>query len=431
MIIVKTYEEAYRYLYNSLPMFQRQGPTAFRKDLINTRTLCELTGNPQSKLKCIHVAGTNGKGSVSHIIAAGLQAQGYRVGLCTSPHYRDFRERIKINGEYIDGQYIVDFINYYHEAFQDIRPSFFELTTVMAFNYFADSKVDFAVIETGLGGRLDSTNVITPLLSVITNISYDHQNVLGDTLPLIAGEKAGIIKLNVPVIIGESQPEVKDVFINKAAENNSKIYFADEILSVDTFREDSGRLDFKFHKEGANWRPLLHTSLTGDYQKKNIITAFAALSVLAQNISIDFDKIWDFMPKMSSRVNFMGRWQILGTSPLIIADSGHNEAGIAGIVSELERTPHQQLFMIMGFVSDKEHDKVFSLLPKDAAYYWVKADIPRAMDPEELRSEASKFDLHGSAYYDLKQAIDDAKLEAKPEDLIFIGGSIYVLGEVI
>jgi dihydrofolate synthase / folylpolyglutamate synthase len=418
-------------MYESLPMYQRVGSAAYKKDLTNTIKLCESIDNPQNKLKTIHIAGTNGKGTVTHIIAGGLQAQGFKVGVYTSPHYKDFRERIKINGEYISKRYIIDFLNQYAEDLEKIQPSFFEMTVGLAFLYFADQNVDYAVIETGLGGRLDSTNVIFPLLSVITNISFDHQSMLGNTLVEIAGEKAGIIKKNIPVIIGEKQNETDQIFIRKAEEMSSTIHFASDYIQI---KEKDSSVNSKVYDVMYNhkrWIDVLKTDLTGPFQDRNIITGLYALKLLSKDIKIDEVKLKDFFPTLKSKTGYIGRWQIMGSDPLIIADSAHNEGGLKIILKELLHYKYNKLHIILGFVNDKELDSVLSLFPKHAIYYFAKANIPRGLDAEVLKSEGKKYGLSGNSYKSVRKAFSSAKIKAKPDDLIFIGGSIFVVAEAI
>ena len=412
-------------------MYQRLGSAAYKKDLTNTIKLCESTGNPQNRIKTIHIAGTNGKGTTTHIIAGGLQAQGYKVGVYTSPHYKDFRERIKINGFYIPKSYIIDFLNRYSKDLEEIQPSFFEMTVAMAFLYFADEKVDFAVIETGLGGRLDSTNVINPLLAVITNISFDHQSMLGNTLPAIAGEKAGIIKNNIPVIIGERQKELEQIFINKAKEMSAQIHFAtDHIQIIETgFSQLKKSYTVVYNKHP--WIENLSTDLTGPFQERNIITGMYALKLLSEKININIDKLKDFFPNLKSKTGYIGRWQVLGSDPMIIADSAHNEGGLKIIMNEIQDLKYKKLHMILGFVNDKELSTVLEFFPKNAIYYFAKANIPRGLDAELLKTESEKYGLLGNSYSSVRKAFAAAKIKAHADDLIFIGGSIFVVAEVI
>lgn len=430
MTALKSYKETINYLFQKLPMYQRDGASAYKKDLTNSLNLCKMAGNPQDKIKCIHIAGTNGKGTTSHIVAAGLQAQGYAVGVYTSPHYKDFRERIKINGQFIDLKYITNFLNKYRAEIEAIEPSFFELTVVLAFSWFADQHIDFAVIETGLGGRLDSTNVITPILSIITNISFDHQNMLGDTLDQIASEKADIIKPNVPVIIGETQKVIEQVFINKANQVNAPILFADQHLNAKII-EAHPYLSFQLHLDGTLWNKPLHTTLSGPFQYKNIITGLFALHFLSTHIAIDMDKVWEFMQDMSNKTKYSGRWQTLGLEPLIIADSAHNEGGLTIVTQQIAQIKAKHKHIVLGFVNDKTLDLILGLFPKNATYYWAKANVPRGLDAINLKAKAAEFGLHGNAYSSVRKAFAAAKIKAQKDDFIYIGGSIFVVAEVI
>ncbi len=412
-------------------MYQRLGSAAYKKDLTNTIKLCEYTGNPQNNIKTIHIAGTNGKGTTTHIIAGGLQAQGYKVGVYTSPHYKDFRERIKINGTYIPKRFIIDFLNRYSKELEEIQPSFFEMTVAMAFLYFDEEKVDFAVIETGLGGRLDSTNVIIPLLSVITNISFDHQSMLGNTLAEIAGEKAGIIKNNIPVIIGESQKETDHVFIQKAIEMSAPVYFAnDHIQLTQTGFTDQNKIyNIKYNQQ--IWIENLTTDLSGPFQERNIITGMYALKQLSETVNINIEKLKLFFADLKSKTGYFGRWQILGSNPLIIADSAHNEGGLKIILREIQELKYKNLHIIIGFVNDKELSSVLELFPKKAIYYFAKANIPRGLNAALLKTEGEKYGLSGKSYISVRKALAAAKIKAHSDDLVFIGGSIFVVAEVI
>lgn len=412
-------------------MYQRLGSAAYKKDLTNTIKLCEYTGNPQNNIKTIHIAGTNGKGTTTHIIAGGLQAQGYKVGVYTSPHYKDFRERIKINGTYIPKRFIIDFLNRYSKELEEIQPSFFEMTVAMAFLYFDEEKVDFAVIETGLGGRLDSTNVIIPLLSVITNISFDHQSMLGNTLAEIAGEKAGIIKNNIPVIIGESQKETDHVFIQKAIEMSAPVYFAnDHIQLTQTGFTDQNKIyNIKYNQQ--IWIENLTTDLSGPFQERNIITGMYALKQLSETVNINIEKLKLFFAVLKSKTGYFGRWQILGSNPLIIADSAHNEGGLKIILREIQELKYKNLHIIIGFVNDKELSSVLELFPKKAIYYFAKANIPRGLNAALLKTEGEKYGLSGKSYISVRKALAAAKIKAHSDDLVFIGGSIFVVAEVI
>lgn len=421
-------------MYAQLPMYQRVGEAAFKKNLDNTIKLCSIVGNPQDTFQSIHIAGTNGKGTTTHIIAAGLQAQGYKVGVYTSPHYKDFRERIKINGEYISKKYVIDFIQSNKAHLEDIKPSFFEMTVALAFSYFADEHVDFAVIETGLGGRLDSTNVISPLISVITNISFDHQNMLGNTLPEIAGEKAGIIKKSVPVVIGEYQKEVAYVFEDKARALQSNLTFAEHELDLVPYEENdttSIAYDVKIRDFGSTWIEHLKTDLHGPFQEKNLKTGLYALFLLSKTVAIDPLKIVPFFKSLSEHTKYMGRWQVLSHQPYVLIDSAHNIGGLQLVLGELAKIEYARLHMVLGFVNDKDLHDIFKLLPKDAHYYWAKANIPRGLDAMKLKEDGMSYGLAGKSYISVKKAKAAALKSAKPNDVVYIGGSIFVVAEVI
>ncbi|MEM8523202.1 MAG: folylpolyglutamate synthase/dihydrofolate synthase family protein [Bacteroidota bacterium] len=427
-----TYQQTLNYLFQQLPMFQRVGAMAFKKDLTNIKALCKLLGNPQERFLSIHLAGTNGKGSTAHILAAVLQAHGLKVGVHTSPHYRDFRERIKINGELAAEQFVIDFVEKYKEAWQDIQPSFFELAVAMAFQYFAEQKVEVAIIETGLGGRLDSTNIITPILSVITNISYDHQQFLGDTLPEIAGEKAGIIKRNVPVVIGEKQEEVTHVFEEKAKKENAPIQYASDCINAHFLDNNLHHSTFDIYKNDELWYEKLEVNLIGNYQRLNLQTALQALELLPSNLfELEEQRLREGLKNLKKSTHFLGRWQVLSETPLILADSAHNEAGIRSVMQYLYNFSFAQLHIVLGFANDKDLDKVLPLFPKNAIYYFVKADVPRGLNAQILMEKAKAFDLLGQSYASVKIGLESAKKSAKEKDLIYVGGSIFVLAEVV
>ena len=431
MFPIKSYKSALSYIFAKLPMYHRVGQVAYKKDLTNTIRLCEAAGNPQDKIKTIHIAGTNGKGTTTHIIAGGLQSQGYKVGVYTSPHYKDFRERIKINGQYITSKFIVNFLNKHHETIELVDPSFFEVTVAMAFAYFESEKVDFAIIETGLGGRLDSTNIINPLLSVITNISYDHQNLLGDTLQAIAGEKAGIIKEKVPILIGERQSEVEQVFIDKAKTMSAPITFAEDNLKLTLLQSANGTKEYQAKYQDEIWLKSLKTTISGPFQDKNLVTGLCALKMLSKQIEINDAQLMHFFPDLIQKTAYMGRWQVLGQRPLIIADSAHNEGGLKLVINELTTIKKTHLHIVMGFVNDKDLSKVLALFPKDATYYFAKANIPRGLEASALQTIAKEFQLIGKSYTSVNKAFAAAHKKAQPEDLIFVGGSIFVVAEVL
>jgi dihydrofolate synthase/folylpolyglutamate synthase len=427
------YQQTLDFLYSKLPMFTRVGASAFKKDLTNTLILCEALGNPQEKFKTIHVAGTNGKGSTSHMLAAVLQAQGYKTGLYTSPHLKDFRERIRINGKMMAKKEVVNFVKTQRQKIEEIEPSFFEATVAMAFDYFAKQEVDIAVIEVGLGGRLDSTNIIRPELSVITNISLDHTNMLGNTIEEIAGEKAGIIKKNIPVVIGESQDKSKDVFIRKAEEMNTPIIFADSILSAADFKVKNNKLQLSVFEDEELKYSKLNCDLTGIYQHKNILTVIEALSVLDQRTTFKIDpiNIYKGLAQVKKLTGLQGRWQTLQKNPLVICDTGHNEAGIAEVLKNIAQTKYTKLHIVFGMVKDKDITKVLSMMPAHATYYFAKPDIERGLIAEELKEQAATFGLLGNAYSSVVNAKAAAVKAAEENDLVFIGGSTFVVAEAL
>lgn len=416
-------------------MYHRIGSAAYKADLNNTIALVNLIDNPQKKFKSIHIAGTNGKGSVSHLLSSILQASGLKVGLYTSPHLKDYRERIRINGKVIEEEYVTNFVENYKISFDEIKPSFFEWTVALAFKYFAESDIDIAVVETGLGGRLDSTNIIIPFLSIITNISYDHTALLGDSLQNIAYEKAGIIKQNVPIVVGESTDASKNVFIDRANDLNAPIYFADKLYSINNIKytdETIPKLKIDVCCDNKIIHKDLICQLIGNYQQKNILTVVASINLL-KNIGYNIaDKdIYMGFANVVDTTGLMGRWQILNKEPLTIADVGHNIDGITEIVKQINITPHHQLHFVIGMVNDKDIDGVLALLPKHATYYFCKPNIPRGMDANTLMDNAIKFDLKGKAYQSVALAFDDAKNNAATNDMIFVGGSNFVVAEVI
>ncbi len=427
-----TYAETLDYLYNKLPMFSRIGAAAFKKDLTNTIALCEALDNPQNKFKTIHVAGTNGKGSTSHMLAAVLQNAGYKTGLYTSPHLHDFRERIKINGMLCDEHFVVDFTQRIMPLIDEIEPSFFEITVAMAFDYFALQKVDIAIIEVGLGGRLDSTNIITPELSVITNIGYDHMNMLGNTLQLIASEKAGIIKPNIPVVIGEYIAETKPVFVDKAAVENAPIIFAQQKRYVAEFTNAHHQLQISVAEHGNDKREDYVLDLPGIYQTKNLVTVLEALHQLRlSGWNIPEDIVKKALHKVKKLTGFYGRWQLINEHPNIVLDVAHNEDGIKQLVEQLELTTYNHLHIVMGMVKDKDSTKVLQLLPKNAIYYFTKAHIPRALDEAELQATAATFNLQGHHYPAVNIALQSAVDKAQKDDLILVCGSVFIVAEVM
>ena len=398
------YKRSVEYLFQRLPMYQRSGIAAYKKDIGNIIKACKILNNPQKKIKTIHIAGTNGKGSTAHMLASILQEAGYKTGLYTSPHLKDFRERIKINGKTIDKKYIINFIKENQLEFEKINMSFFEFTVAMAFNYFTESKVDIAIIETGLGGRLDSTNIINPELSIITNIGLDHTNLLGNTIEKIAFEKAGIIKKNTPIIIGRKQDKTKEIFKSIAKEKNAKLYYNDNPKNI-------------------------ITDVKGDYQNENIGTAIKAIEVLNWNISNE--QINKGINNILKNTGLEGRWQKISENPLTICDVGHNEDGIKNILRQIEKTKFNKLHFIFGSVNDKVLTNVFKLLPKKAKYYFCAAKIDRALQTNILKQRAEEFNLYGDEFSSVNQAYINAKENASKDDLIFIGGSSFIVAEVL
>lgn len=426
------YKQTLDYLYSQLPMFTRVGAAAIKKDLTNTIALCNTLDNPHTKFKTIHVAGTNGKGSVSHILASVLQSAGYKTGLYTSPHLKDFRERIKINGEMIPQQFVVDFVANNKSLFTSISPSFFEMTVALCFDYFAKEEVEIAVIETGLGGRLDSTNIINPQLSVITNIGWDHMDMLGDTLELIAGEKAGIIKPNTHVVIGETQEETTQVFIDKAQNSNSPIVFADSGYSLNNFDNTGSISVCDVFKGNTSLLTQLQCELTGIYQQKNIITAIAAIEQLQQaGYKISENNIREGFAQVKTQTGLLGRWQKLSDSPLTYADTGHNLNGVQEVLKQLQLLQYKHLHMVWGMVKDKDISKILALLPTTATYYFCNAQIPRALAAENLQQQAIAFGLQGNAYPTVELAVQAAQKAAQPNDLVFVGGSTFIVAEAV
>ncbi|TKG96098.1 bifunctional folylpolyglutamate synthase/dihydrofolate synthase [Puteibacter caeruleilacunae] len=429
------YKETLEFLFEQLPMYQRQGAAAYKNDLGNTLVLDELFNHPHESFKTIHIAGTNGKGSVSHMLASVLQEAGLKVGLYTSPHLKDYRERIRVNGDPVSEDFVVNFVTDFKnsDAAKEISPSFFEFTVAMAFDYFRHSKVDVAVVEVGLGGRLDSTNIITPELSVITNISLDHTALLGNKVEVIAKEKAGIIKSEVPVVIGETQELTASVFNDFAARNNAPIIFADQQLQVEYSMKDlDGCQVIHFKNLSTDEHLQVGLDLLGIYQQKNVLTALCAIEQLRNaEWQITDENISTGLRCVKRNTGMCGRWQEIGWNPLIICDTGHNEAGVKNIVEQINQTPHQKLHMVIGVVNDKNVDGILELLPKDAEYYFTRASIPRALDQELLQEQAAKFELCGKTYADVSEALKAASNNSNEKDLIFVGGSTFVVAEVL
>lgn len=427
------YKKTIDYLFSQLPIFQRIGKAAYKADLVNTNLLDKHLKQPHKEYKIIHVAGTNGKGSVSHMLASVLQEAGYKTGLYTSPHYLDFRERIKVNGEFISKEYIVDFIEYNKHFIENLSPSFFELTVAMAFDYFRYEKIDVAVVEVGLGGRLDSTNIVTPLVSVITNIGHDHQQFLGDTLDKIAFEKAGIIKNEIPVVIGETQETTKPVFIKKAQELNSPIIFADEEITIPfsmltleqkqqvNVEDKSGRLLYKD----------LKLDLLGNYQLKNLKTVLQTIHILKKELEIQVDAIYNGVENTVNNTGIIGRFMTLGNNPRIICDAAHNQEGLTLLLEQINNIPHKKLHIIVGFVNDKSIDAIIQLFPKSADYYFTKADIPRALNETDVLKKFKQLDIEGVTLETVELAIKEATQKADKNDLILICGSTFIVAEAI
>ena len=401
-----TYKKTIDWMFSQLPMYQRQGKIAFKKDLTNILAFCNVLKHPEHKFKSIHVGGTNGKGSTSHIISSILQEAGYKVGLYTSPHLKNFTERIRINGKEVSQPFVVDFISKHKNFLEKQQLSFFEMTVGMAFDYFASESVDIAIIEVGLGGRLDSTNIINPEVSVITNIGYDHMQFLGETLKAIASEKAGIIKNNTPVVVGEKQDEVMDVFLEKASEMNAKIYFSSDIKH--------------------NYK----TDLLGSYQDRNIKTALKSLEVLKGFIILE-THIRQGLLNVVKNTNFKGRWQILQEKPKVICDTAHNKEGLQIVLHQLGNQSFKNLHIVLGVVNDKKLEELLPLFPKEASYYFCKPDIPRGLDKHELQLKANLFGLFGRTYESVNEAYLQAVSNADKEDLLFVGGSTFVVAEVV
>ena len=425
-----TYDETVQYLFNCAPPFQQVGGAAYKEGLSTTITLDNHLGNPHKKFQTIHIAGTNGKGSTSHTLAAILQECGYKVGLYTSPHLVDFRERIKVNGKVASREYVIRFVQENKAFFEPLNPSFFELTTAMAFNYFAEQEVDVAVIEVGLGGRLDCTNIITPKLSIITNISFDHTQFLGNTLAEIAGEKAGIMKPGVPVVIGETTPETKKVFCEKATSVKAPLIFAEKEPQLLSARQLSqGGFKYTTTSFGS-----IKGELGGDYQKKNTNTVLTAIAKLREcGFSIKDDAVQRGFANVCSITGFTGRWQRIGESPRIVCDAGHNTGGIKYIVEQLERESqrHTTLRIVFGMVNDKDIAAVLAMMPVNAVFYFTQASIKRAMPAHELMAKALSYGLKGNCYPTVQNALEAAKADSAASDFIFVGGSCFIVADLL
>ena len=426
------YQETLDWMFSQLPMYQRIGAAAYKADLNNTIALLNLLGNPHNNFKSVHVAGTNGKGSTSHMLASIFQEAGYKTGLYTSPHLRDFRERIRINGEMIPEEKVTAFIEAHQAEFQSMGLSFFEMTVGMAFDYFASEKIDIAIVEVGMGGRLDSTNLITPELSVITNIGLDHVQFLGDTLEKIAHEKAGIIKDGIPVVIGETQPETQPVFIETAAAHHSPICFADQVFDCDKIHiESQFKQQYDVWKNSELYLEACEIPLMGLYQRKNLTTVMCAANLLRQRFDLSDDDLRDGVANVIRNTHLMGRWQILNDDPLTIADTGHNVDGIREVVGQLAEMSYSKLHFVLGMVNDKDIDHVLQLLPHHCEYYFCKADIPRGLDANILAQKAFDLGLRGKVYDSVRDAYMSAVNAARFDDVVFVGGSNFIVAEVV
>jgi len=418
------------YLYNTLPMFSRMGSAAFKKDLTNITELCNYLGNPQKAFKTIHVGGTNGKGSVSHMLAAVLQTAGYKTGLYTSPHLKDFRERIKVDGTMISEENVVNFVEKVKTLSEDIQPSFFEITVAMAFDYFRAENVDIAIIEVGLGGRLDSTNIINPELSIITNIGWDHMNMLGNTLSEIAAEKGGIIKQNTPIVIGEKHPETENVFKSIATEKAAPIYFAEENYSIKDYSLQTASISITLQKENETFDTFI-LDLPGIYQTKNIKTVLQALDVLQQRgFAIEKEQIKTALAQTQKLTGLMGRWQVVHKNPTVVLEVAHNKDGMQQMLAHLQQLNYHHLHLVLGMVKDKEVEAVLELLPTNAQYYFTQAQIPRALAAADLKGKADVFGLNGNTFNDVNEALQAAIKNAAANDLIIVCGSIFLVAEV-
>lgn len=430
-----TYQQTLNYLYERLPMFSRIGKAALKPDLSNTIKLCEGLHNPENKFKSIHIAGTNGKGSVSHSLAAILQHAGYKTGLYTSPHLVDFRERIRINGQPVTEQWVVDFVAQHKKLIEEVQPSFFEITVIMAFQAFAEAGVDIAVIETGLGGRLDSTNVITPLLSIITNISYDHKDLLGNTLAEIAAEKAGIIKPGIPAVIGEQHDETERIFFEHSALKKSPLYYAQSLWGMVRVKQDLHYQYFKAVHNAKREMLDVKTDLLGNYQQHNIKTVLTSVEILASlGLNLTLGDSIDALSAVKKSTGLRGRWELLQEQPVVICDVAHNPAGMTEVVAQLNALTEngdKHKHIVLGFVKDKDVTEALSLLPEDATYYFCNADLPRALPAAELMTMAHKARLLGVSYPSVRDAVIAAKKAMANNDVLLITGSFFIVGEAM
>ncbi len=427
----KTYNSTIEFLYAQLPMFQNIGKKAYKKDLGNIKKLCELLGNPHKKFKSIHIAGTNGKGSTANIISAIFQASNYKVGLYTSPHYVDFRERIRINGALIPEKEVIEFVEKIKPYIEEIKPSFFEITVALAFDYFAKQNVDIAIIETGLGGRLDSTNILKPILSIITNISFDHTDILGETLEEIATEKAGIIKKDIPVIIGQKQEETQKVFIKKAKESNAKIYFSENIVSVKKNNDNQLVNQLSISVKGENLFPNLQTDLIGKYQLKNISTALSAIILLKKEWKIDDSAIKNALENIKNYTNFIGRFQILQKKPLIIVDAAHNENGIKELIDFLEPLGFENVQFIVGFVREKNIKKILDIFPKNASYIATEPKVIRKLPYNQLSKDMKELNFNHISFNSIKFVLNLLTKDIKTSKIFCITGSSFLVADAI
>ncbi len=420
-------------MYSQLPAYHRIGKAAYKNDLENSIALDDYLGKPHQSFRTIHIAGTNGKGSLSHMIASVLMEAGFKTGLYTSPHLKDFRERIRVDGRMILKSAVTEFIRKHSAFLSALKPSFFEMTVGMAFDYFERSGVDFAVIETGLGGRLDSTNIISPSLSVITNIGHDHFDLLGNTLEKVAWEKAGIIKNGVPAVISETQEETRKVFLEKAAQTRSEIYFADQNFScrLEEINYNTGKRQFSITENSSGKLYTGVTNLGGDYQAMNIQALFQVFNVMKGIIPVEDQYILDGIMRVKANTRLMGRWQILGRRPLVICDTGHNKEGLTYVLGQIARINKKKLHIVLGFVSDKDRDELLPLFPVSAGYYFTRASVPRALDEKVLMAESARWNLKGTCYPDVKSALVSALSRASDEDLIFIGGSTFIVADAL
>lgn len=427
------YEETLQFLYNQLPAYHRIGKAAYKSDLSNTIAFDKYLGSPHTNYRSIHIGGTNGKGSVSHMTASVLMEAGLKTGLYTSPHLIDFRERIKVNGAMIPKRDVINFVRKHSGFIEKTRPSFFEMTVAMAFDFFSRENVDVAVIEVGLGGRLDSTNIIMPVLSVITNIGHDHMDLLGNTLEKVAGEKAGIIKSRIPAVIGETQVETKNVFIRKAGETDSRVFFADQNYKCTLDETDYSSDTRNYELAESSGGRLIRGSvgLEGDYQGKNIQTVFQSFQILKDIFTLSEDNLVDGIRKVTQNTGLMGRWQVIGRDPLTICDTGHNLEGISYVLEQIRKIKKRETHFVIGFVSDKDLGPVLPLFPSSAKYYFTRASVPRALDEKELKEKALQFGLKGESFGDVASAISSARQNSSGSDLIFIGGSTFIVADAL